>query len=52
MWYLAKQKYDSDGNGRISKAEKSALYSDVVPYLKSLGYSDTEARLATKWEYK
>lgn len=52
MWYLAKQKYDSDNNGRLDKNEKSALHSGVVPYLKSIGYSDAEAQLATKWEYK
>ena len=51
MWYLSKQKLDANHDGKLSKAEKSDK-SNLIPYLKGMGYSDKDAQLATTWEYK
>ena len=52
MWYQAKDKFDSNKNGSLSKEEKAALYRNVYNYLRSLGYSDSQAKAAQKWTWK
>ena len=53
MWYQVKSHFNSDENKRsLSKDEKANLYKYGYEYLKSLGYSDEQAKTALTWEYK
>lgn len=52
LWYLVKNRYDSDHDGTLSKGEKTSLYSGVQDYVLSLGYSKSKASQAHGWTYK